>query len=78
MTKRDFMKKYSQLGFSLIEVAIGFVIIGLFAGVVLKGRELIENARLQKTISQILSFQVAYLSFKEKYSSLIWNFDFPR
>lgn len=70
MIRKNFMKKYNQLGFSLIEVAIGFVIIGLFAGVILKGRELIENARLQKTVSQILSFQVACHSFKEKYSAL--------
>ena len=41
------MRKQQQ-GFTLIEIAIVLVIIGLLLGGVLKGQELIQNARVRK------------------------------
>lgn len=61
-------------GFSLVELAISLLIIGLILGGILKGQELIVQARLQKTLSQIISYQMAYLTFKEKYQALPGDF----
>ncbi|HVS27365.1 MAG TPA: prepilin-type N-terminal cleavage/methylation domain-containing protein, partial [Burkholderiales bacterium] len=41
-----------QSGFTLIEIAIVLVIIGLLLGGVLKGQELITSARVRNLISQ--------------------------
>jgi len=38
---------HSQSGFTLVEIAIVLVIIGLLLGGVLKGQELIENAKIK-------------------------------
>ena len=45
------MKK-GQQGFTLIEIAIVLVIIGLLLGGVLKGQELITGARVRNLIQQ--------------------------
>jgi len=57
-------------GFSLVELAIGLVIIGLLVGGVLKGVELIESARLKSTLSQINEFRVAVSTFMDRYDAL--------
>ncbi|HYJ20307.1 MAG TPA: prepilin-type N-terminal cleavage/methylation domain-containing protein, partial [Burkholderiales bacterium] len=41
-----------QQGFTLIEIAIVLVIIGLLLGGILKGQELITSARVRNLISQ--------------------------
>ena len=41
-----------QTGFTLIEIAIVLVIIGLLLGGVLKGQELITSARVRNIITQ--------------------------
>ena len=40
-------------GFTLIELAIVLVVIGLLLGGILKGQELIESARARNLISQM-------------------------
>ncbi len=54
-------------GFTLIELAIVLVIIGLLLGGVLKGQELIESARVRSIISQLDSLKAAYYAFQDKY-----------
>ena len=54
-------------GFTLIELAIVLVIIGLLLGGVLKGQELIESARVRNVISQLDSIKAAYYAFQDKY-----------
>ncbi len=50
----------SQKGFTLIEMAIVLVIIGLILGAVLKGQDLIQNARIKKFITDAgKKFEVA-------------------
>lgn len=56
--------------FTLIELSIVLVIIGLLVGGVLVGRDLIKSAEVRSQISQIEKFKVAVNTFKLKYGSL--------
>jgi prepilin-type N-terminal cleavage/methylation domain-containing protein len=55
-------------GFTLIEISIVLVVIGLVLGGVLIGRELIEIAKGRQQISQIQEFNAAFITFKGKYN----------
>jgi prepilin-type N-terminal cleavage/methylation domain-containing protein len=59
-----------ESGFTLIELAIVLVIIGLLVGGVLVGRDLIEGAKVSATISQIQKYNTAADTFREKYGYL--------
>jgi len=59
-----------QSGFTLVELAIVMIIIGLLIGGILKGQELIANAQTTATIAQIKAFDGAMSSFRDKYSAV--------
>ena len=59
-----------RVGFTLIEVSIVLVIIGLLAGGVLVGRDLIEAAKIRQQITQIEQFKAAVNTFRAKYNAL--------
>ena len=59
-----------QAGFTLIEIAIVLVIIGLLLGGVLKGQELITSARVRNLISQQDGVKAAYFGFLDRFRSL--------
>jgi len=61
-------------GFSLVELAVVLVIIGIIAAGVLKGRDLIENAKLKRVISEVHEIQVALSSFLDKFEALPGDF----
>lgn len=58
-----------QNGFTLIEIAIVLVIIGLLTGGVLKGQELIRNAQVRNTISKIDELKAAVFGFQDRYQA---------
>jgi prepilin-type N-terminal cleavage/methylation domain-containing protein len=60
----------SGTGFSLIELAIVLVILGLLVGGILTGQSLIRSAELQSTLSQKERYATAIKYFKYKYDSL--------
>jgi len=60
------MRKHQQ-GFTLIEIAIVLVIIGLLLGGVLKGQELIQNARVRNIIALQDGVKAAYFGFQDRY-----------
>jgi prepilin-type N-terminal cleavage/methylation domain-containing protein len=57
-------------GFTLIEIAIVLVIIGLLLGGVLKGQELITAAKVRNMAAQIDGIKVAYLGFQDRFRVL--------
>jgi prepilin-type N-terminal cleavage/methylation domain-containing protein len=59
-----------QSGFTLIEIAIVLVIIGLLLGGVLKGQELITSARVRNLISQQDGVKAAYFGFLDRFRAL--------
>ena len=59
-----------QTGFTLIEIAIVLVIIGLLLGGVLKGQELITGARVRNLVQQQDGIKAAYFGFLDRYRSL--------
>src|SRR5215470_16233876 len=63
------MRKLSK-GFTLIEIAIVLVIIGLLLGGVLKGQELITGARVRNLISQQDGIKAAFFGFQDRYRAL--------
>ena len=64
-----------RAGFTLIEIAIVLVIIGLIAGSVLVGRDLIEAAKIRQQITQIERFKTAVQTFRTKYNGLPGDID---
>src|ERR1043165_1985480 len=63
------MGKFStdQRGFTLIEMSIVLVIIGLIVGGILKGQELIESARQKNVISQIDMIKSGVTTFTDRF-----------
>lgn len=57
----------SRQGFTLVELSIVLVIIGLLIGGVLIGQSLIESARLVSFSQQITSYDIAVGNFKDRY-----------
>jgi len=57
-------------GFTLVEIAVVLVIIGLLLGGVLKGQELITSARVRNLISQQDGIKAAYFGFFDRYRDL--------
>ena len=56
----------NQKGFTLVEIAIVLVIIGLLLGGVLKGQELISNAKIKSTQQNIQELSAALYAYKDK------------
>lgn len=59
-----------RAGFTLLELSIVLVIIGLIVGGVLAGRDLIDAANLRATVSQLEKYNTAVNTFKLKYNAL--------
>jgi len=57
-------------GFTLIELSIVLVVIGLIVGGILVGRDLIEVATIRQQISQIEKYNTAVHTFQSKYNCL--------
>ncbi|QBZ82472.1 type II secretion system protein [Hydrogenovibrio crunogenus] len=64
------MASVHQKGFTLVEMAIVLVIIGLLLGGVLKGQELINGAKIKNVHSDAQSILSAVLTYQQRYKAL--------
>lgn len=68
------IKNRQESGFTLVELAIVLIIIGLLIGGILKGQELIANAQITNAVSQIKGVDGAVATFRETYGSFPGDF----
>ena len=62
--------KQRQSGFTLVEIAIVLVIIGLLLGGILKGQELINNAKVRNVADQQNSIKAAFFAFQDRFRAI--------
>jgi prepilin-type N-terminal cleavage/methylation domain-containing protein len=67
---KHYLHKQSKKAFTLIELAIVLVIIGLIAGGVLVGQDLIRSAEISATVKQVQNFNAAVATFRTKYNAI--------
>ena len=65
--KQDFRR---QEGFTLVEIAIVLVIIGLLLGGILKGQEMITQAKIKNIINDFNGISAAIYSYQDRYRAL--------
>lgn len=73
LPRKDIMKSISksrQTGFTLVEIAIVLVIIGLLLGGVLKGQEMIENAKIKNLANDLKGVSAAYYAYQDRYKAV--------
>lgn len=70
MGTHEFTAAKRQAGFTLVELAVVMIIIGLLIGGVLKGQELIANAQVTGTASAIKGIDAATTTFRDTYAAL--------
>ena len=63
-------KNSTEAGFTLVEIAIVLVIIGLLLGGVLKGQEMITQAKIKNIINDFNGVTVAVTSYQDRYRAL--------
>jgi prepilin-type N-terminal cleavage/methylation domain-containing protein len=64
------LTRKTESGFTLVELAIVLMIIGLLIGGILRGQELMENARVTSTIQQTKAYDGATTTFRDAYAAL--------
>jgi len=59
-----------EAGFTLVEIAIVLVIIGLLLGGILKAQQLIDSARVRNMVNQSSAVQSSYYGFIDRFRTL--------
>ena len=62
--------KTSEAGFTLVEIAIVLIIIGLLIGGIIKGQAMIKNAKVKRLVGDIDMMRAAVLTFQDKFGML--------
>lgn len=68
--KMQLSYRNKQSGFTLVEIAIVLVIIGLLLGGVLKGREMITNAKIKRVENDFSGVSAAIFAYQDRYGVL--------
>jgi prepilin-type N-terminal cleavage/methylation domain-containing protein len=61
---------HKAAGFTLVELAIVIVIIGLLVGGVLTGQSLIDNSKVSRVVTDVNKYSAAMQTFKMKYNAI--------
>ncbi|WP_018152135.1 type II secretion system protein [Leeia oryzae] len=70
------LKPYaSYTGFTMVEMAIVLVIMGLLLGGILKGQAMINNAKVNSLIADVKGIQTAFLAFQDRYHHVPGDWD---
>jgi len=64
------MKVQKTQGFTLVEIAIVLVIIGLLLGGILKGQEMITQAKIKNVIADFSGISAAYHGYVDRYKKI--------
>ena len=62
--------KRQQAGFTLVEIAIVLVIIGLLLGGILKGQEMINSGKIKSMINDMKAVSIAFYSYQDRYRAI--------
>ena len=62
--------KQAQKGFTLVEIAIVLVIIGLLLGGILKGQEMITQAKIKNVVADFSGISAAYYGYQDRYRAI--------
>ena len=62
--------KRTQAGFTLVEIAIVLVIIGLLLGGILKGQEMITQAKIKNIVADFSGVSAAYYGYQDRYRAI--------
>src|SRR5712691_868691 len=62
--------KTNANGFTLVEIAIVLVIIGLLLGGILKGQEMITQAKIKNIMSDFSGVSAAYHGYQDRYRAI--------
>jgi prepilin-type N-terminal cleavage/methylation domain-containing protein len=62
--------KRTQKGFTLVEIAIVLVIIGLLLGGILKGQEMITQAKIKNVVADFSGISAAYYGYQDRYRAI--------
>ena len=65
----------NQKGFTLVEIAIVLVIIGLLLGGVLKGQELITNSKIKSVTQDLEGIAAAYYAYQDRTGTIAGDTD---
>lgn len=68
--------KSQQSGFTLVEIAIVLVIIGLLLGGILKGQELINSAKVKSFAQDFRNIQTALYGYQDRFKALPGDHNF--
>ena len=68
-------KNQNQVGFTLVEIAIVLVIIGLLLGGILKGQEMINSARARHIADLTSDIPAAYFGFIDRFNRVPGDWD---
>src|SRR5271154_5486353 len=60
----------AQTGFTLVEIAIVLVIIGLLLGGILKGQGMITQAKIKNVVSDFSGISAAYYGYQDRYRAI--------
>ena len=64
------VNRTDQSGFTLVEIAIVLVIIGLLLGGILKGQEMITQAKIKNIVADFSGVSAAYYGYQDRYRAI--------